>query len=148
MVSLYNVPPMELIDKISNKLENEFEQVEAPEWAVYVKTGVAKQCRPSQENWWYIRSASILRSVAVRGPVGVNKLRKKYCSRMNRGHKPDRTMRASGNIIRKSLQQLEKAGLVKSVTEGVHKGKVLTPQGQSLITKMALEILKESKQSE
>jgi len=148
MVSLYNVPPKELIDKVANKLENEFELVKAPEWAVFVKTGIAKQCRPAQENWWFIRSAALLRSVAMRGPIGVNKLRKKYSSRMNRGHKPDKTMPASGNIIRKSLQQLEKSGLVKSVTEGAHKGKVLTPQGQSLLTKMSLEILKESKKSE
>ena len=66
---------------------------------------------------------------------------------MNRGHKPDRTMRASGNIIRKSLQQLEKSGLVISVKDDARKGKVLTPLGQSLLTKTSLEIIKEFKKS-
>lgn len=147
MVSFYDVPPMELIGKIAKKLENDFESVKEPEWAPFVKTGVAKQCRPAQDNWWFIRSAALLRSVAVRGPVGVNKLRKKYSSRMNRGHKPDRTMRASGNIIRKSLQQLEKSGLVISVKDDARKGKVLTPLGQSLLTKTSLEIINEFKKS-
>lgn len=148
MVSYQEVPPQKLIQHIAQQLESEFEALQPPEWAKYVKTGISRERRPTQENWWYLRSAALLRTVAMLGPVGVNKLRTKYGGRKNRGHKPDRFARASGNVIRKSLQQLEAAGLVKAKQEGRHKGKVITPQAHSLLTKASLSILKEEKSSQ
>ena len=76
----------------------------------------------------------------MKGPIGVAKLRKKYGGRKNRGHKPDAFRLASGNILRKVLQQLEKAGYIKFVEKEVHKGRVATPRGVSLLDKTAVSL--------
>lgn len=93
-----------------------------------------------QQDWWYIRAASILRTIYRNAPVGVSKLRSKYGGAKNRGAKPERFRKASGAIIRKILQSLEKAGFIAQKKEGIHKGRVLTPAGISLLTKSAAKI--------
>jgi len=42
----------------------------------------------------------------------------------------------SGNILRKVLQQLEKAELVKYKKEGIRKGRIITSKGESLLNKV------------
>ena len=110
-------------------------EIKAPEWSEFVKTGRAKDRIPDQKDWWYQRSASILKKVERLGPVGVQKLRIQYGSKKNRGYKPEKFFKGSGKIIRVILQQLEKAELIKEVKDGVHKGRKLTPKGQSLLSK-------------
>ncbi len=136
---IHLVEPQALIDATAKKLE-EIDELTAPTWAAYVKTGAHNERPPTQDNWWHVRAASILRKVALKGPIGTNKLRVLYGGRKNRGHKPDKTVRASGNIIRTALQQLEKAGLVKQDDVHGHKGRVITPQGQALLDKTANEV--------
>lgn len=109
--------------------------VEPPEWSKDVKTGAHKERVPEQDNWWYIRSASVLRKVYLSSkPIGVQRLRTAYGGKKNRGHKPERFAKASGAILRKMLQQLEASGLIKKVDAPI-KGRVITPKGQSLIDK-------------
>ena len=109
--------------------------VEPPEWSGDVKTGTHKERVPEQDDWWYIRSASVLRKVYLSSkPIGVQRLRTAYGGKKNRGHKPERFAKASGAILRKMLQQLEASGLVKKV-DAPRKGRTITPKGQSLIDK-------------
>ena len=122
----------EFIRKLADKLEKD-NLVQPLEWASYVKTGNHKERPPVEKNWWYIRSAAILRSIYLLGPIGVSKLRTKYGGKKNRGHKPSIFLKGSGNIIRKILQQLEKAGLIHKVELSGHKGRVLTNKGKELI---------------
>ena len=110
-------------------------QLEMPQWVKFVKTGAAKQRKPVQYDWWYLRAASILRHVYKNGPIGTSKLRAKYGSRKNRGHKPQKFFKGGGKIIRNILQQLEKTGYINYKKEGVHKGRIITPKGQSLLGK-------------
>ncbi len=107
-------------------------EIEAPEWAAFVKTAVHKERPPMQPEWWQIRAASVLNKVNKYGPIGTNGLSKKYSGRKNRGVRPDRKADGSRNITRKILQQLEKAGLIKQVTEP-KSGKVVTKEGMALI---------------
>ena len=109
-------------------------EVVAPEWAVFVKTGAHKQRPPVNPNWWVVRATSVLGKVTKYGPIGTNKLAKAYGGRKNRGHRPDKKVNGSRNIARKCLQQLEKAGLIKQITEP-SAGKVLTKKGAALINK-------------
>jgi small subunit ribosomal protein S19e len=102
---------------------------------------VHRQLPPAQPDWWYTRCASVLRRIYIDGPVGVQRLRSLYGGRRNRGVRPDRHERAGGAIIRNSLQQLEKAGYVKSVKEG----RVVTPAGMSFLDKVATEMVSEQK---
>ncbi len=109
-------------------------EVQAPEWAKFVKTGNHKERPPVNKDWWTVRTASILKKVNKYGPVGTNRLAKFYGGRKNRGVRPDIKVNASRNIIRKSLQQLEKAGLIKQVSKP-SAGKILTKKGKELIIK-------------
>ncbi|MEM3374786.1 MAG: 30S ribosomal protein S19e [Candidatus Woesearchaeota archaeon] len=140
MSIVFEVDPKKLIDEVAKELEK-IPEMKQPEWAIYVKTGVHKQRPPMQDNWWYIRSAAVLRSIYKLGPIGVSKLRTKYGGRKNRGYAPDKTFKGSGNIIRKILQQLEKAGFVKQTQVGVHKGRALTKQGKEFMDNIAKKLL-------
>jgi len=138
VATVYDVPPDMLIQRVAEKLK-EMEEIKPPEWAVYVKTGVHKERSPEQDDWWYVRAAAILRKVYINQPVGIERLRTAYGGRKNRGVKPEKFRKGSGSIVRKALQQLEKAGLVKKTD----KGRVVTPQGKALLDKTAAEIKKE-----
>ena len=137
MTTVYDVPPSKLIEKVAKKLKEM--DIDKPEWVDFVKTGAHKERRPHDPDWWYIRCASILRKIYINGPVGVERLRTAYGGRKNRGHKPERFVKASGNIIRKALQALEKLDLVTKTKEG----RVITPKGQSLLDNTAKEVMDE-----
>ena len=132
MASIYDQNQAELINKASIGLKKT-KQVKMPEWALYAKTGAGKERTPDDREWWYIRAASILRKVYIKGPIGVSKLRTNYGCKKNRGVKPEKFYKASGKVIRTILQQLEAEGLIRQVEKGVHKGKVVTPQGRSFL---------------
>ncbi len=141
MTTIYDVDTNDLIEKAAKQLKAE--KLVAPvEWAKFVKTGVHKERPPVDADWWYIRSAAILRTVYKQGPIGVSKLRTKYGGKQNTGYKPEHHYKGSGSIARKILQQLEKSGLIKQDQRGVHKGRVVTPKGKSLLDKVAAQIAK------
>merc|ERR1711992_193891 len=47
-------------------------KVKLPEWVDLVKTNVAKELAPFDEDWYYIRLASMARHIYIRSPVGVS----------------------------------------------------------------------------
>ena len=134
MATIYDINASELIDKASSELSKIMEK---PEWSEFVKTGVSKKRAPVESDWWFKRSASILRTVYIRGPIGTNKLKGKYGSKKNRGYVPEKRFEASGKIIRSILQQLEKLELVKQVDIKKHKGRKITPKGKSFLDKLS-----------
>jgi small subunit ribosomal protein S19e len=103
-----------------------------------VKTGVHKQRPPYQDDWWHIRCAALLRTVYLRGPIGIERLRSKYGGRQERGTKKEKFRKGSGNVIRKCLQQLEKAELVKKTDK--KRGRVVTKKGMSILDKLSAKI--------
>ncbi len=144
MAHILLVNPQELVARAAVQLKEQ--KVVQPEaWTRFVKTGHHKERTPDHEDWWFFRSASILRTVAKLGPIGTEKLRTKYGGRKNRGHKPEHFYPASGSIIRSILQQLEIAGFIQQTQKGVHKGRVLTPKGTSFLDKIAMQLMKETK---
>ncbi len=145
---MYDVSQQRLIEEVAKDLKD---VVHKPEWADYVKTGAHKQRPPNRDDWWYVRVAAVLRTVHVKGPIGVSKLRTKYGGRKRRGVKPGKFVRGGGSVIRHALQQLEQAGLVKQEEKGVHKGRITTPKGKSFLfaaAKKAGASLKEPKKTE
>ena len=131
-MSTYNSNPNELINKTAEKLK-EVEQINPPEWSNFVKTSMSRDRPPVKKDWWYSRAASILRKLDILGPIGTNKLKRKYGGRKNRGHKPEKFFKGSGKIIRTILIQLEKAGLAEQTETKGHKGRILTKKGKSFI---------------
>ena len=141
MISVYDVPQNELIEKVAEELKKN-SAIQPPAWSSFVKTGVHKERPPVRRDWWYVRAAAVLRSVYKIGPVGVAKLRTKYGGKKNRGHKTEHFYKGSGNILRKALQQLETAGLVAKAT-AQKKGRAVTPKGQALLHRAAISIAKD-----
>jgi small subunit ribosomal protein S19e len=132
-----NVSPQKLNLKLSEELKKN-ENIKPPEWSKYAKTGVCEERPPIQADWWFLRSAAVLRKIYVGGPLGTQRLRAEFGGRRRRGHKPAHHRKAGGKVIRLMLQQLETAGLVKKV-EKPRKGRIITPKGQKLISKAASE---------
>lgn len=139
MTSVYDVNPNKLIKLAAERLKK-VDGVKEPIWAPYVKTGAHKEKPPVDLDWWYTRVAAVLRTVYMRGPVGTQKLRVKYGGKKNRGVKPEEFRKGSGSVLRKALQQLEKASFVKYKKEGIHKGRIITPKGKSFLDKIASEM--------
>ncbi len=135
MVGIYDSDPQKSIEKLADSLKA---HIKSPDWAMYVKTGSNKERPPADANWYYVRAASILRVIYIRGPVGVEKLRTRYGSKKRRGHNPAIFTRAGGKVIRSIMQQLEKAGFVSYKKDGVHKGRIVTPKGRSIVDKNAI----------
>jgi len=132
------VKSQDFVKKCSEELKK-IKEIQMPEWAKYAKTGVHKKFPPHQEGWWYTRAASLLRRIAIDGPVGVSRLRTFYGGRKERGHKPEKFRKAGGNAIRKMLQQLEAAGLVEQNKQG-KKGRILTEKGRRFVAKIVEDV--------
>jgi len=152
MVTALEVPADRLIEKLASYLKENVPEVKPPSWVQFVKTGCFKEKPPEDPDWWYYRAASILRKLYKAGyraasilrklykagkPVGLSEFRKEYGGRKRRGGRPERSYWAPGNSIRKILQQLEQAQLVRRTREG----RILTPQGKALLDRLAIEVL-------
>lgn len=133
MATVYDINANKLIKKAALELKK---QIKMPEWALFVKTGTSKERHPVDKDWWYVRAASVLRKIYLKGPIGVSKLRKEYGGKKNRGYKPEKFYKASGKILRIILQQLEKLEYVKFEEKKVHKGRIITKQGKSFLDKL------------
>jgi small subunit ribosomal protein S19e len=135
-----DVPTQKLIEKLSEELKKN-ENIKPPDWSKYVKTGVSEERPPLQKDWWFLRSAAILRKIYLNGPVGVQRLRTAFGGRrkMTHGKKIAHHRKAGGKIIRLILQQLEKSDYIKKVDKP-RKGRIVTSRGQGLLNKVAKEI--------
>jgi small subunit ribosomal protein S19e len=145
MVTVYDVPGQALVEKLAEKLKS-YEELKPPEWAKFIKTSPANERPPDEpvEEWWYKRVASVLRRVALLGPIGVSRLRKYYggTKRRRHGMRKLHKVKGSGKLLRYILQQLEKAGLVQQV-EQPRKGRAITKKAKELLDKTAEEVAKE-----
>lgn len=138
MTTAYDVPAESLITAVSKDLK-ENDKINAPAWSQFVKTGVHKERRPENADWWFVRAATLLRRIYVDGPVGTSRLQTKYGGNKDRGTNPEKFRKGSGSIIRVALQQLEDAGYLAQT----QKGRVITPEGQSYLDNKAAEIAKD-----
>ena len=137
MTTAFDVPADSLFSVVSKELK-ENDKINAPAWTLFVKTGVHKERRPEDPDWWYVRTAALLRRVYVDGPVGISRLQTKYGGNKDRGTNPEKFRKGSGSIIRTALQQLEDAGYVQQTEEG----RIVTPAGQSYLDKKSAELVK------
>lgn len=141
MTSLYDAPAEELIEALAETLREE-SAIEEPDWLQFTKSGVDRELPPEQEAFWERRAASVLRKVAIDGPVGVGSLRTEYGSAKQGTTRyrvrPRTKVDGSGSIIRTILQQLEEAGYVE-IGEG--EGRKVTSEGHSLLDETAAEVL-------
>ena len=138
MTTIYDVPADLLISEVAKELK-ENKKISPPEWAQFIKTGVHKERRPENPQWWYVRCASILRRVYIDGPVGINSLKTYYGGKKDRGTSPEKFKPGSGAVIRGALHQLEAAGFIEKIGEG----RQITPQGRSFLDKASHSLKKD-----
>lgn len=138
-MTIFDVDVNKLLEKVAEEMKK-IESIKKPDWATFVKTGPGKERPPLKSDWWYMRSASMLRKIYLKGPIGVSKLRNNYKTKKNRGHKPEKVYQASGKLTRTILQQLEKAGFIKFEEKDVHKGRTITGKGKSFMEKLCKDI--------
>lgn len=135
MANIFQVDSEELIRRTADRLKQA--GVRKPEYVDFVKTGAGRERPPMQEDFFYMRCASVLRQVYINGPIGISKLRSKYGSK--RGHVVRRHhhYRAGGSVIKDAFASLEKLGYVKSTKQG----RVMTGTGKSFLDKIANEMV-------
>jgi len=136
MTTVYDVPAQQLIETVAADIEKQAE-FKAPDWAKYVKTGVAKERAPKDPKWFHKRVASVFRRIYIDGPVGVQRLRTVYGGRLERGVRPSVQRKGAGKNLRLSLQMLEKNKWVK---QDGKKGRVVTAQGQKYLDAVARKV--------
>jgi len=136
----HDVPSSNFIDRLAKYLKENVDAVQPLPWANYAKTGSHVEKQPQDSNWWYIRSASILRKVYVHGPIGLEALRSDYGGRKNNGVKMNHAAKAGGSCIRKILQQLETAGFIQTSRP---QGRLMTPKGRKMMQEVAGDLAKE-----
>merc|ERR1711976_738973 len=76
-VTVKDVPADEFIKACAEFLKRQ-PKFDVPKYHDIVKTGVIKEFAPYDEDWFYVRSASILRKVYLRKGAGVGALKKWY----------------------------------------------------------------------
>lgn len=136
------------LDIDSNKLNTQVVEnlkklkIEKPAFVEFVKSGAHTERAPEQEDFFYIRCASLLRQMYKKNTIGVRRLRIHYGGRKNRGVKPSKHTKAGGAIIRKAFQILEKAGLIEKVEKGLKKGRKLSPAGRKFLDNAAKQVNK------
>jgi small subunit ribosomal protein S19e len=139
MVTALDVDANDLIGNVAVKLKEM--KIKKPAFVGLVKTGPQAERPPEQEDFWYLRCASVLRQAYVKDNIGTNRLRSHYGGAKNRGVRPEKHVKAGGSTIRKAMQELEKAGLLKK--EKV--GRSLSPAGRKLLDASAKEVYKPQK---
>lgn len=130
-MTIYEISHREFNLKLAEQLKK-FPEFEIPDWALYVKSSVSRERPPQEDDFWFKRTASILRQIYIRKIVGVNRLKIRYGSNKDRGAKPSEFRTGGGKIIRTILQQAENAGLVEKIKDKKC-GRKLTDKGKKLL---------------
>jgi len=133
-VTVRDIKAEAFIAAYSEHLKNS-DKFELPVWADTVKTGVFKEMCPSDEDWYYIRAASVARKIYLSPGTGVGRLQKWYGGCYRRGSRTEHYRKASSGIIRSVLTQLEEMKVIEPSPAG--KGRQMTKVGQQDLDRIA-----------
>lgn len=114
-------------------------KLDVPSWVDLVKTGAFKELAPYDPDWFYVRAASIARHLYMRPGAGVGSMKLIYGGRKNNGTRPSHAALASGSVVRKAMQALEKLKLVEVQPDG---GRRITKDGQRDLDHVAALVAK------
>jgi len=136
--TVFEAPSQRLVEELALKLEQDVPEISPPTWSQFVKTASFKQRPPSDPKWWYRRTASMLRVIYVKGPIGISRLRSRYGGRKDQPMRKAHHWKSGSSIIRVILRQLAAAGLVSST----NRGRSITPKGRSMLDSLSKQLLK------
>mmetsp|Transcript_7204 Transcript_7204/g.12424 ORF Transcript_7204/g.12424 Transcript_7204/m.12424 type:complete len:162 (+) Transcript_7204:67-552(+) len=144
IVTVKDVEPEKFISAFSQHLKRQG-RFELPKWADVVKTSKAKELPPSDPDWLYVRTASMVRKIYIRKGMGVGAFKKVYGCQQRRGTCTNVFTKSSGKIARYILQQLEEMGLVEQDEAG---GRMITKEGQRELDTVAVQAAAEEEEEE
>jgi len=136
----HNIPSTIFIEHLAKYIKDNIDQVQPPPWAPMAKTSSHTQRQPEDPDWWFTRTASILRKIYIHGPIGIEHLRADYGGRTGGKVSREHARKGGGSNIRKIMQQLETAGLVEHSKD---KGRTITKEGRRTLDKLARDIQEE-----
>ncbi len=138
MTTVYDVPAEPLIEATASELQS-LEEIQEPEWAPFTRAGGHNEKPPEADDWWFTRSAAVLRKVYLNGPIGTERLAAQFGGKRDGGAAPAHAVKGSRSILRKALQQLEAAGLVQQDDTGPV-GRAISPEGQRFLDGVSHEV--------
>mmetsp|Transcript_63329 Transcript_63329/g.141065 ORF Transcript_63329/g.141065 Transcript_63329/m.141065 type:complete len:161 (+) Transcript_63329:82-564(+) len=144
IVTVKDVEPEKFIKSFSQHLKRQG-RFELPKWADVVKTSKAKELPPSDPDWLYVRTASMVRKIYIRKGMGVGAFTKVYGGQKRRGTCTNVFTKSSGKIARYILQQLEEMGLVEQDESG---GRMITKEGQRELDTVAVQAAAEEEEED
>jgi small subunit ribosomal protein S19e len=137
LLKIKSVPHEAFVLVLAERLKHDFNEIRPPAYAHFVKTSSTNFEPPKSFDWWYIRAASILRKLAVKGPMGVKDFTFEYSGKRKRGRRREHFALGASGHVRRILIQLEAAKLV----EKQRRGRVLSKGGWDLLLGVAGDVL-------
>ena len=119
-------------------------KVRVPDWCDLMKTGVHKELAPYDDDWFFIRGASMARHLYIRAPVGVGAFCRMYGGIKNNGTAPSHFSKSSNSVARRILQALETLKMVEKDTNG---GRRLTASGRRDMDRIASQLRAKTKKA-
>merc|ERR1712100_60040 len=150
MGTVKDVPAKDFIEAFAKHLKKG-NKIKMPEWGSYVKTATRKELGPYDDDWLYVRAASVAYQLYMRKKCGVHALRKHYGGDKRNGTCTEHYRKAAGKNIRYVMQELINSGLVgqaKYISEDDQEivvGKSLTRKGTTDMDRIASQIIKDKK---
>merc|ERR1711953_863064 len=111
MVTLKDVPANKFIEAYAEFLKKS-NKIELPKWVDLVKTGHYHELAPYDDDWFYTRSAAIVRRLTVRPRLGVGSLANMFGGKERNGSARKHHAKDSKAVIRACMKALEKAGIL------------------------------------
>eukprot|EP00055_Hartaetosiga_balthica_P018433 m.134274 g.134274 ORF g.134274 m.134274 type:complete len:146 (-) comp9542_c0_seq1:262-699(-) len=141
-VTVKDVSAEKLINSYAALLKKQG-KITQPEWVDYAKTSCDKELTPLNDDWFFVRCASIARHIYLRGDVGIGALRKVYGGKSNPGTRPGHFRKGSGSVARKCVQALESIKVLQHSDNG---GRRITKVGQRDLDRVAQEVAAQTKE--
>ena len=152
LITVKDVPASEFITAYAEHLKKT-QKVLPMKNSHFIKTGHYKKVSPYNEDWFYMRAATLARMVYLRPEIGISTLRNVFGGRENNGNANYHHALASGKVLRYALQQLEDANVLMRLNDQRNKNnqtlpdkkskllpRVITPEGQKEVNEIAKQV--------
>lgn len=93
-------------------------KVELPKWVDLVKTGTFQELAPYDQDWFFVRAASIARKIYLRGGIGIGRLKRMYGGSKRNAPSASHFATGSGSVARHAVHALEKLGVIEKDKNG------------------------------